>query len=269
MKLPVVILGCGPAGLFAAQAAQDMGYEVVIMSKKAKSIIYGAQFLHQAIPGLTSREPDGEVTVVKIGNGQGYAKRVYGDPETPTSWTLIDETALPAWELQRAYDRAWDKFEPLITDIVLDAAEVQGMTAYFPIVISTIPLWSICYGKHMFSSVNIHVARRSFGRDVNTVVARRQLPDNYIIYNGDFAYKGWYRTSVIFGHGATEVACSETPRHSIFEDSQVGFKVEGHDCDCHPNLHKVGRMGTWKRGVLTHHAYNDTIAACAGDMVQT
>jgi len=49
----IFILGCGPAGLFAAQAAAEMGCSAVIISKLRRSEMYGAQYLHSEIPGLT------------------------------------------------------------------------------------------------------------------------------------------------------------------------------------------------------------------------
>jgi hypothetical protein len=241
-----------------------MGHEVVIFSKKVQSKIYGAQFLHQAIPGLTSREPDGEVHIFKLGEEANYARRVYGDSRTPTSWRKLDQSPYPAWELRYAYDRAWDKFEPLIVDQKLDASEVRDLTAFFPVVISTVPLWALCLGGHTFSSVDILVTKRTFGNDVNATINRgRKMPENYVIYNGDLAYQGWYRTSSIFGYESTEVVAQTDPKHEIFNgEREAGYKIEGTDCDCHPNLIKTGRMGTWKRGVLTHHAYLDTITAC-------
>jgi hypothetical protein len=48
----VLILGCGPAGLFAAQAAKNAGADYRILSKRRKSEMFGAQFLQSPIAGI-------------------------------------------------------------------------------------------------------------------------------------------------------------------------------------------------------------------------
>lgn len=253
---PVIILGSGPAGLFAAQAVDSMGGEPQIFSVKKKSELVGPQFLHQRIPGLSEGTDWREVDVYRLGTPEGYIRRVYGDSATPSQWYEKEHWKLQAWNMQAAYDRAWDKFESRIVNQKLDARDVEEMTAYFPIVISTIPLWSICKGEHTFESVSVLV--------VNDVVRKSLYGDikNYIIYNGSDDH-GWYRTSYIFGKAITETVATDRT-HSLFRehnDVVAGFKIVGHDCDCHPNLIRAGRMGTWRRGVLTHHAYDVAVEA--------
>lgn len=252
---PVVILGCGPAGLFAAQAVTLSGGQPLIFSKKKKSEIYGAQYLHRPIPGF-SLERVGRLRIFKLGEESEYAQRIYGDPALPTSWSKLPEQQ-DIWDLREAYENAWHKFKDLILDTELDFAEVEDMTARFPVVISTIPLWSVCKGGHRFNSIPILV---------NKKVEYSGLPDyfnpedNFMIYNGT-EYGDWYRTSQIFGHASTEMIPSKTDSpNGHFE---LGFKVAGNECDCHPNMIRAGRMGTWERGVLTHHAFEKAIEAFA------
>ncbi|HEY7420289.1 MAG TPA: hypothetical protein VH593_34240, partial [Ktedonobacteraceae bacterium] len=80
-----VVLGCGPAGLLAAHACSLNGADVRIFSLKRPSYISGAQYLHQAIPGL-SGAPDGDIMITKVGTREGYAKKVYGNANKATSW---------------------------------------------------------------------------------------------------------------------------------------------------------------------------------------
>ena len=57
----VAVLGCGPAGLIAAWAAEQAGADVQIYSKKVQSIIPGSQYLHGPIPGVSSPYAEGVV----------------------------------------------------------------------------------------------------------------------------------------------------------------------------------------------------------------
>jgi hypothetical protein len=48
------------------------------LSKKIKSVIPGAVFLHEPIPGLTAPTPDGVVSSSSTETKAGYAAKVYG-----------------------------------------------------------------------------------------------------------------------------------------------------------------------------------------------
>jgi len=250
---PVVILGCGPAGLFAAQAIKEAGGHPIIHSAKKKSPIFGAQFLTRPIPGLTLPSPD-MVESVRLGTKERYAQRVYGESATPSTWADAKHWQEPAWNMQSAYDHAWDMFEADIVDMKLDSHDVEEMTAFFPLVISTIPQWSICKGGHAFESISILITKEC--------LYDHKEAENLVVYNGT-QEDGWYRSSVVFGQPSTETVASDRS-HMFFSGEsnyESGFKIVGNDCDCHPNLVRAGRMGTWKRGVLTGHAYEAAIAA--------
>src|SRR4051812_48361120 len=117
--MTVCILGCGPAGLLSAYAAERHGHEVVIMSRKLKSMIPGAVFLHEPIPGLTAPTPDDVVTFTKQGNKAGYAKKVYGSPDDNCSWDLSPEGERPAWSMFSLYDQLWERFQNRIVDMMI------------------------------------------------------------------------------------------------------------------------------------------------------
>lgn len=256
MQSPVVILGCGPAGLFAAQAITECGGEVVIFSKKQKSQIWGAQYLTGAIPGLTQLAPETRVHSIRLGTKERYSQRVYGTPATPSSWGEAKDWYEPAWNLQGAYDKAWEKFEPLIVEQSLDATDVEAMTAYFPLVISTVPRWAICRGEHTFTSISILIHKEGH-------LYEDQDDEDQVVYNGTDE-NGWYRTSHIFGRSSIETLAMDRSLYFFHEsrnNCEPGYKIEGCDCDCHPNLVCTGRLGTWQRGVLTYDAYKDAVAA--------
>lgn len=255
----VGILGCGPAGLFAAQAAQVLGHEVMIVSRKTKSIIYGAQYLHKPIPGLSTPASKGTIKTYRLGTAEGYAERVYGDGKRPTSYDLAPDER-DAWDLRSAYDAAWDKFEGQINHQLLDGDGAIQYEAVCDKVISTVPLWAICMrpDAHMFHSVSIMVTRRMEYTGLKTFFGGES---NGVIYNGT-NYGRWYRTSHVFGHSSTEaIASSEFLEEN--PGAEPGFKIVSSNCDCHPGIIKAGRMGKWQAGILTHHAFDDTIQALA------
>jgi len=255
----VGIFGCGPAGLFAAQAAQMLGHDVVIVSRKIKSNIYGAQYLHKPIPGLSVPASKGIVKTFRLGTAEGYATRVYGDGKRRTSYDIAQDER-EAWDLRATYDVAWEKFQAQINHQLLDGDAVIQYQAICDKVISTVPLWVICMRPdiHMFNSVSIMVTRRMEYTGLTTYFGHES---NGVVYNGT-NYGNWYRTSHVFGHSSTEaIASAEFLKEN--RDAEPGFKIISSNCDCHPGITRAGRMGRWQAGVLTHHAFDDTIQALA------
>jgi hypothetical protein len=235
--------------LFAAKAIKECGGQPVIISKKVKSEQYGAQFLHRPLRGLTDDQPINVIRGVTLGYEDKYALRVYGNSKEQTSWRKVKNWQY-AWDLRRAYDRAWEEFEVGIADLTVGADEVGELSAQFKLVISTIPRWSICIGRHDFESIPILVDRH--------VVNIPYASENFICYNG--MHNGeWYRTSKIFGHESTEYIAHRDMQLQV--GMAAGFKVVGHNCDCHPNVVFAGRLGRWERGILTHHAYEAAVEA--------
>lgn len=259
----VAILGCGPAGLFAAQAAAECGCEPVILSMKKQSEIRGAQFLHQPIRGLTNLEADGRVRIMKLGQARNYAARVYRDESVQTSWeSWEDDVRVPAWDLRAAYDAAWQKWSDKIVPMEFSTrgirTTINELLSEFEFVISTIPASVVCRRPviHRFNSIPIFVQEADLPNYRTDSIVYNGLP----IGNGA---ANWHRSSWIFGHGSVE---------SRFPDDQPPDakwikvpKIVDNTCNCHPLLHRAGRLGRWERGVLTHHAYEDTVKIIMGD----
>lgn len=241
----VVVLGCGPAGLLSAHAASLHGCDVRILSIKQPSIIGGAQFLHEFIPGLT-RGPDGHVLFTKTGTRDGYARKLYGSSRIPVSWDLWeDATSRPAWSMQKSYDMLWRMYARGIRHFSVSSpddlrrAEQAGADLY----ISSLPAHAMCENlDHWFESVSMYIINKFI--DV-------EVPENTIIYNGNERVP-WHRASNLFGHKSMEFA-----RRPDNMGVLSGQKPTAHNCDCNPHWMRVGRFGQWKRGVLVHHAYNE------------
>lgn len=250
MAEQLAVLGCGPSGLFAAQAAVDLGWDVKIYSLKQKSRQYGAQWLHQPIPGITEGAGE-EVNYYFLGDGEGYAEKVYGSPDAPNSFREFGDTQV-AYDLRGTYDRAWDRLESHIVNVdlsdrgqLMDVLTGEDATLW----VNTVPLNVICLHPttHRFSFQGVWVTPRS-------MIPDSEVRGNVVYYNG-LRDNSWYRTSRVFGHSTTEF-----PAHYGVEPPDVPglFYVRkplSTTCACHPSIRRVGRYGRWKKGVLSHEGY--------------
>jgi hypothetical protein len=249
----VAILGCGPAALFAAEAVEQAGHEPVIMALKLKSKLFGAQYLHEPIPGVPARSFPLEV--LKVGTGEGYAYKVYGDRKARVSWSKYKDGVLDAWSLHDAYNYLWDKYEPRIQHTVLNPNDIGPIANNYPLTLCSIPVVRICGNpEHEFTSQRIYVVHHD-----SDPFAPSQL-----IYNGDGSRAEWYRFSRINGTSAWEYAVIESPE-MLRIPPQSGFKPVSTTCNCwlsYPGFHRIGRYGRWSKGVLTHHAYNEAKWFC-------
>jgi hypothetical protein len=248
----VVVLGCGPAGLLAAHAAQSVGMEVVIVSKKVRSNLQGAQFLHQFIPGLTSPQPDAVIDVRKVGTKEGYATKVYGDPSAPVSWDNYDGPT-PAWNLLYSYDQLWETWKDRIIDREVDEDVMEWASDYLHVVSSVpLPVLAAAWGQGPEAD---HAADWVFEfQDVHISVGLKvMLAPQVVVYNGEPTDE-YYRASRLFGWGSMEYPMAKQDTKLIRKPlrSNVGDEV-------YPWVQRVGRYGKWEKPVLAHHAYTDVM----------
>lgn len=241
MTEPLIILGCGPAGLLAAHAARLAEVECLIFSKKNKSRIGGAQYLHKDIPGLTDLIEPTVMRTIKIGDRHEYARKVYGNGEAPVSWDNYPEGHSMIYNMHQAYDWLWDQFEKDIADMPVLPSWVGQMSNH-PIV-SSIPMKDLCTGAHNFESQKVYIDYRETGE-----------PGNWIVYNGR-TEDSWYRGSRLFGWESWEYSES-TARASISIEKPLRT-----NCDCFKDtsVRLVGRYGKWEKSQLVHNAFEDTL----------
>lgn len=252
----VAILGCGPAGMFAAHAAIRAGHEVVIFSKNRKSFMRGAQYLHEPIPGL-SRNPF-TIHYKLEGEVEGYRDKVYGDMSDVqvSPETLVGSAA--AWDIREAYDDAWELYKGLVYDIDLTTASKHWwlhIMTHFDLVISSVPAKLLCSNpEHEFRSQLIWAT--DYLKPMGAFEGD-PMPDNIVVCSG-FEDDWWYRMSRIQGWENTEYPHDKKPRKSgsVWEVE----KPIDTNCTCHPQIARVGRYGQWKKGVLTHHAFTEASA---------
>lgn len=262
----VAILGCGPAGLLAAHACVLAEQPFTIISRKEKSLIGGAQFLHQHIPALTSPAPDGMVELVPHGSTDVYREKVYG-PE-PSKWPAnvsfpTERRVQDAWSMQKAYDILWDIYDGMINNDQVTPQLLDDLLDRFKFVINTVPAHAVCFtaqgarpGQCQFRSVEININHGGAGE---------YLHDNTIVYDGT-KDSSWARASKIFGHGFTEYG-NHRPKPPGVRMVSIRKPIST-TCDCwsQRNLLRAGRMGEWRKGVLVHDAYNKVTECLMGGM---
>jgi len=246
--MTIAILGCGPAGLLAAHAAQQRDIPYIVYSIREPSKIHGAQFLHEDIPGLTPEEPDGMVTFEFRGTKEGYAKKVYGDSSIDVSWDRYSGE-VPAWDLRTLYDAMWRTHYDNIFDVEIRGEFIQKLLRDEDLILSTINPLGYCQHQddlsHTFSVQPIQVYQTSF----------IEIDDNTVVYSGDPA-DTWMRCSRLF-----DDLSAECPGGSVMLPGERIARVNKPlftDCDCYmeENFHRLGRYGEFKRGLLVNDAFH-------------
>lgn len=263
----VAIMGCGPSGLFAAHAFLQAGWDVTVYSRKRRSHMFGAQYLHRPIPGLP--EVLTEVSYKLQGTTAGYADKVYG-PVAAITDDMVSPALMagthPAWDIRAAYFAAWDMYESLVVDANVDHAFLQmefgnpDAQSYWGAVISTIPAPILCRrpeGEHGFISQKVWAAGDAPELDRWCPIT---VPPGHVICNGD-PERAWYRAANVFGHSTAEWPHGHRPPLSNLAEVEKPIST---NCNCWGNITRMGRYGEWKKGVLTHHVYERAAALAAG-----
>lgn len=267
--MKAAVLGYGPAGLIAAKTLVDEGIDVDVIGAGGKSVIGGAQYLHAPILNAEYvTEPEGMIEFLKMGDRDGYAKKIYPEASVDVSWDHY-EGCQPAWALGPVYEILWAHFEDQLIHDTFNGLSLSMLleTGKYDIVFSSIPAHALCLhpGSHGFPKVNIGLVPWSPIR----------LP-NVVLYSGR-PDDTWYRTSNIFGERWTEFGSPATSKATYLNlngefadreedpdlqyEIQRGFKPLGTNCDCHPDMVRIGRFGLWDRKILLHHVPHQVRAA--------
>lgn len=252
----VAVLGCGPAGLMAAHALYTHGAPVKVFSRKQKSTMYGAQFLHRPIPDMTPRDSTASIEYMLRGTAEGYRSKVYG-PHWDGTVSPEDFTGMVrAWDIRATYDALWDKYENFITDVVIHAGVIRSLMDNGWSIVNSIPKPALCYQDHDFASTEIIAAGDApdIGIDIGKMY---RCIDDTVICDGT-ADVAWYRLSRIYGHTTVEWP-GGISRVPVVTASRVKKPLQ-HWCNCWPDMIDVGRYGTWHKGVLSHDGYFKMIA---------
>lgn len=263
----VAILGSGPAGLMSAAAVIDAtgnpsGADIFIFSNNGKSSLYGAQYLHAAIPSYTNeRWPHGNriIRYDLVGAPDEYRRKVYGPMWDGRVSPEDLQGSHPAWDLRQTYDALWEDFSDLLINVHLDPGGlrmlIDGVTAHgkFDMIINTIPRPALCAEGHQFRSTSIWAAGEA--PDLGIDLDRFKCEPFTVLCNGEES-PSWYRLSNIFDHKTVE-----WPEHTRppIPSAALVTKPLKHNCSCWPEVIHVGRYGRWEKGILTHHAYEEVL----------
>lgn len=249
------VLGCGPAGLFAAHALKENGWDVSIFSKKRRSEMFGAQYLHKPISGLTTSLHQ-RLFYETWGTAEGYAQKVYhgvlsADKVSPNYLDQVQDI----WDIREAYYNAWRYYASLIVSMYLDSSSIHSLKQGFDLVVSSVPAPLLCRDmddKHKFTSETIWAVGEAPERGIFSPV---EVAPFTVICNGQEQPR-WYRASNIFGYSTVEWPGDVKPP---VDDIASVEKPISTNCDCHldKKFIRVGRYGTWTKGVLSHSAYDD------------
>jgi hypothetical protein len=270
--MKVAILGCGPAGLFAAQAVRNSGKatELVIFSNRQKSELYGAQYLHAPIPGL----PQNSTKILHriSGTPEGYRTKVYGSEATHSVSPMYLDGWREVWDIRSAYSYAWTRFRDQVVDMLVTPAWLvdagrrdRAFTLNkFDLVINSIPRPSLCLHpqSHRFNKTQVWAVGEApeigirFPLDTNNHLP--VVADGNVVCSG-LPSQRWCRASRIFGRGTVEWPIDRRPVSLPNLEAVKVNKPIDTNCNCFSvgkvKLHHVGRYGMWKKGILSHHAY--------------
>jgi hypothetical protein len=241
----VAVLGCGPAGLLAAWAARQRSHQVKIFSHVQPSVIGGAQFLHIPINNITDHYPEGHVEFIRNGTAEGYAQKVYGHPDAPTSWYTY-EGLVPVWNMRTAYERLWDRLSQYMEEAEITPRYASGLTIDFDRVLSCVPAPAVCPhdGRCYFDSQEVWIAPAQ----------PKEIMEMSVIYSGLPGHE-WYRASNLFGHASREFSHDPGKEGLIKIKKPLQTNCSGPKI---PTFFRMGRYGQWKKGILIHNAYEDT-----------
>lgn len=263
----VLVLGAGPAGLLAAEAARREGCRVDIVSqpdkhdrtRAHKSPLHGCQYLHaptilEGVPGTPIR-----YTLVG-GDAEDYREKVYGPnwtgPVSPDEYGEAGEHL--AWDLRRVYDVLWNGWGNEVAAVELSPRTMYSvLDAYGPdLVLSTVPAPALCIDmeNHGFASEQVWAIgqrQEDAGQDFAF-----PCEDNTVVCSGDFNV-GWYRKARVFG--VTTVEWPERMKPPLEGVVRVSKPLTS-ECPCwlrENNFVRLGRYGKWQKGYLSHQAWED------------
>jgi hypothetical protein len=245
---PVWILGCGPDAILAAHAAVAVGYDVRILAHdKHAQFIIGPDHLTHNIPGLCKEISPRSIEYSRLGERGSFGQKVYGMKSVAGPWDTADGVH-PLYSLRNAYTQGWVLYHELIEIAPFDAKTIRNISSS-DLVINTMPAPLLCLNpkQHRFPE-----------REIWRKAAPVHGQSNRIVYASGKEIE-WYCWSVI-----DNISTWLFPAAPAFLDNrgQLTHSVvpapAGTNCDCLPDVLRIGRAALWDDLVHPHQAYIDT-----------
>lgn len=252
--MKIAILGSGPAGLFAAHAVAER-WRPRIFSFGPKSRLYGAQYLHEPIPELSSGDPV-RISYFLRGTVAEYRTKVYG----PHRKVQVSPETLAGdgngWDIRTTYDAAWDLYSKYIVPCIVNPEWIEEAVKEFDLVINTVPAVSICKnGEHRFLSQRVWAIGDAPDLGVKCPVV--ETGENTVVCNGA-KEPTWYRAANIFRYRTVEWPHATRNKY-LPPKAKLIRKPIGTDCDCWgEKVLRLGRFGAWSKNALSHTAFYRT-----------
>lgn len=250
----VAILGSGPAGLMAAHACALTGTSFAVFTNSTGSHITGAQYLHKPIPGLTEEEPDFLIMNVVRGDSDHYRQKIYGSAFgtlLASQDVSFDEARLNpfvgAWNLKSAYERLYELYLPSFNVVSNVKPMMDQLHKDFDKIVSSVPAQALCLSpQHQWKGAQVYIDEK----------APSDMESDTVVYEGT-KDRSWYRASLVQGAGGTEYgSTAASPLPPGFAGHTI-IKPTWTDCDCWPEVIRIGRYGKWTKGVLVHDAFEE------------
>lgn len=183
--------------------------------------------------------------------------KVYGGNWAgPVSPQEIDRPHM-AWDIRTSYDILWEMYSDSIQNETITPEWIQKELGYFDVAFSSIPAPSLCLHphKHPFYAQKIYAWGETPERRIpfdDYRIATEEIKDNSIVCNG-FVFPRWYRMSKVFGYSTVEWPSGYQRDDEYLPGGSMVEKPLSHNCNCMPSIHRIGRYGVWRKGILTHH----------------
>jgi hypothetical protein len=221
---------------------------VTIFSKKRRSEMFGAQYLHRPIPGLSDFPAVHSIEYKLLGSVDEYRRKVYGDRAVKVSPEMLPEVQ-DAWDIRSAYYKAWALYADRIQNVEISPGWLGTVGPQFDKLVSSLPSPVLCHDEsHKFNSESVWAIGDAPERGVFVPIS----VDRFTVLLNGHSDTGWYRASNVFGYQTVEWPAGRKPP---IEGVAPVTKPISSDCDCFPNVVRVGRYGTWTKAVLVHTAF--------------
>lgn len=236
----------------AAHAYSIDGHDVLIYSKKRKSEMYGAQYLHRPIPGMTPGAAF-KVDYRLDGTPEDYRAKVYGSdsrmPVSPEEFTEPHD----GWDIRGTYNELWKTYGEYVQDIDLNPIVLRGLveTLRPDRVASTVPKPLLCDDdSHTFAAQRVWAIGDAPERGVFCPIT---VAKNTVVCVGEKT-PAYYRAANIEGYRTAEWPHQSKP--PIQNVSEID-KPLWNNCTCWEDVLHLGRFGKWQKGVLSHEAFQE------------